>query len=173
MASLTCPVICTWRWNNYYKYLKELKCSYVKGIEPWISGFWILKPFYDFLSFLSRATAFGILTGICKVGAILGNSIFASFVGITKVVPILLASSALVGGGLLALRLPDTRDQVLMWAAWGWNTTPVNGEETCLEENRNVYQYFSANTSYFVGKGGEEETFYWRKVKSLILRTIV
>ncbi|XP_060611611.1 synaptic vesicle glycoprotein 2B [Anolis sagrei] len=61
-----------------------------------------------------RATAFGILNGICKIGAILGNSIFASFVGITKVVPILLASSALVGGGLLALRLPETRDQVLM-----------------------------------------------------------
>ncbi|XP_025022519.1 synaptic vesicle glycoprotein 2B-like isoform X2 [Python bivittatus] len=61
-----------------------------------------------------RATAFGILNGICKVGAILGNSIFASFVGITNVIPILLASSALVGGGLLALRLPETRDQVLM-----------------------------------------------------------
>ncbi|XP_015267507.1 PREDICTED: synaptic vesicle glycoprotein 2B-like [Gekko japonicus] len=61
-----------------------------------------------------RATAFGILNGLCKVGAILGNSIFASFVGITKVVPILLASSALVAGGLLALRLPETRDQVLM-----------------------------------------------------------
>ncbi|NWX82351.1 SV2B protein, partial [Nothoprocta ornata] len=61
-----------------------------------------------------RATAFGILNGLCKFGAILGNSIFASFVGITKVVPILLASSALVGGGLLALRLPETRDQVLM-----------------------------------------------------------
>uniref|UniRef100_A0A6I8P7E0 Synaptic vesicle glycoprotein 2B n=1 Tax=Ornithorhynchus anatinus TaxID=9258 RepID=A0A6I8P7E0_ORNAN len=61
-----------------------------------------------------RATAFGILNGLCKFGAILGNSIFASFVGITKVVPILLASSALVGGGLIALRLPETREQVLM-----------------------------------------------------------
>ncbi|XP_075360325.1 synaptic vesicle glycoprotein 2B isoform X2 [Mycteria americana] len=61
-----------------------------------------------------RATAFGILSGLCKFGAILGNSIFSSFVGITKVVPILLASSALVGGGLLALRLPETREQVLM-----------------------------------------------------------
>nr|XP_034988073.1 synaptic vesicle glycoprotein 2B [Zootoca vivipara] len=61
-----------------------------------------------------RATAFGILNGLCKIGAIFGNAIFASFVGITKVVPILLASSALVAGGLLALRLPETRDQVLM-----------------------------------------------------------
>ncbi|KAG6938773.1 synaptic vesicle glycoprotein 2B [Chelydra serpentina] len=61
-----------------------------------------------------RSTAFGILNGLCKLGAILGNSIFASFVGITKVVPILLASSVLVAGGLLALRLPETREQVLM-----------------------------------------------------------
>ncbi|XP_029431624.1 synaptic vesicle glycoprotein 2B [Rhinatrema bivittatum] len=61
-----------------------------------------------------RATAFGILNGLCKFAAILGNSIFASFVGITKVIPILLASSALVGGGLIALRLPETREQVLM-----------------------------------------------------------
>ncbi|KAL4826180.1 hypothetical protein H8958_020390 [Nasalis larvatus] len=61
-----------------------------------------------------RATAFGILNGLCKFGTILGNTIFASFVGITKVVPILLAAASLVGGGLIALRLPETREQVLM-----------------------------------------------------------
>nr|XP_023408818.1 synaptic vesicle glycoprotein 2B isoform X3 [Loxodonta africana] len=61
-----------------------------------------------------RATAFGILNGLCKFGAILGNTIFSSFVGVTKVVPILLAASSLVGGGLIALRLPETREQVLM-----------------------------------------------------------
>ncbi|XP_037367340.1 synaptic vesicle glycoprotein 2B isoform X4 [Talpa occidentalis] len=61
-----------------------------------------------------RATAFGILNGLCKFGAILGNTIFASFVGITKVIPILLAAASLVGGGLIALRLPETREQVLM-----------------------------------------------------------
>lgn len=65
-------------------------------------------------SFFHRATAFGILNGLCKFGAILGNTIFASFVGITKVVPILLAATSLVGGGLVALRLPETREQVLM-----------------------------------------------------------
>ncbi|XP_068131257.1 synaptic vesicle glycoprotein 2B [Hyperolius riggenbachi] len=61
-----------------------------------------------------RATAFGILNGFCKLAAIFGNSIFASFVGITKVIPILLASTALVGGGLISLRLPETRELVLM-----------------------------------------------------------
>lgn len=68
---------------------------------------------YAFI-FLNRATAFGILNGLCKLAAIFGNSIFASFVGITKVVPILLASTALVGGGLISLRLPETRELVLM-----------------------------------------------------------
>ncbi|KAM4675093.1 synaptic vesicle glycoprotein 2B [Discoglossus pictus] len=61
-----------------------------------------------------RATAFGILNGLCKLAAIFGNSIFASFVGITKVVPILIASAALVGGGLISFRLPETRELVLM-----------------------------------------------------------
>lgn len=61
-----------------------------------------------------RATAFGVLNALCKLAAILGSSIFASFVGITKAVPILLSFVALVGGGLVALRLPDTREKVLL-----------------------------------------------------------
>lgn len=55
-----------------------------------------------------------MLNALCKLAAILGSSIFASFVGITKVVPILLSFAALVGGGLLALRLPDTREKLLL-----------------------------------------------------------
>lgn len=78
-------------------------------------GSWCLSGLFTFF-FFYRATAFGILNGLCKFGAILGNTIFASFVGITKVVPILLAATSLVGGGLIALRLPETREQVLMWA---------------------------------------------------------
>uniref|UniRef100_A0A8C1S9X4 Synaptic vesicle glycoprotein 2Bb n=1 Tax=Cyprinus carpio TaxID=7962 RepID=A0A8C1S9X4_CYPCA len=61
-----------------------------------------------------RATAFGVLNAICKLAAILGSSIFASFVGITKVIPILLSFVALVGGGVLALKLPETREKVLL-----------------------------------------------------------
>uniref|UniRef100_A0A671SRN0 Synaptic vesicle glycoprotein 2B-like n=1 Tax=Sinocyclocheilus anshuiensis TaxID=1608454 RepID=A0A671SRN0_9TELE len=61
-----------------------------------------------------RATAFGVLNAICKLAAILGSSIFASFVGITKVIPILLSFGALVGGGVLALKLPETRKKVLL-----------------------------------------------------------
>lgn len=62
-----------------------------------------------------RATAFGLLNALCKLAAVLGSSIFASFVGITKAIPILLSFSALVCGGLVALKLPDTRQKILHW----------------------------------------------------------
>ncbi|KAK2518143.1 Sv2a [Columba guinea] len=60
-----------------------------------------------------RTTAFGFLNALCKLAAVLGISIFTSFVGITKAVPILLASAALALGSSLALKLPETRGQVL------------------------------------------------------------
>ncbi|XP_058027255.1 synaptic vesicle glycoprotein 2C isoform X1 [Ahaetulla prasina] len=61
-----------------------------------------------------RATGFGFLNALCKAAAVLGNLIFGSFVVIAKSIPILLASTVLVCGGLVGLRLPDTRSQVLM-----------------------------------------------------------
>ncbi|XP_004072481.1 synaptic vesicle glycoprotein 2C [Oryzias latipes] len=61
-----------------------------------------------------RGTGFGFCNALCKLAAVLGNLIFGSLVGITKAIPILMASSVLVGGGLVALRLPDTRANVLM-----------------------------------------------------------
>uniref|UniRef100_A0A671PP84 Synaptic vesicle glycoprotein 2C-like n=1 Tax=Sinocyclocheilus anshuiensis TaxID=1608454 RepID=A0A671PP84_9TELE len=61
-----------------------------------------------------RGTGFGFCNAMCKLAAVLGNIIFGSLVGITKSIPILLASSVLVAGGLVGLRLPDTRNNVLM-----------------------------------------------------------
>lgn len=61
----------------------------------------------------SRTTAFGFLNALCKLAAVLGISIFTSFVGITKAAPILFASAALALGSSLALKLPETRGQVL------------------------------------------------------------
>ncbi|KAK2841768.1 hypothetical protein Q5P01_011968 [Channa striata] len=61
-----------------------------------------------------RATAFGVLNALCKLAAVLGSSIFTSFVGITNLVPVLLSFTVLVCGGLVALKLPDTRDKVLL-----------------------------------------------------------
>ncbi|KAL4623534.1 synaptic vesicle glycoprotein 2B-like [Arapaima gigas] len=60
-----------------------------------------------------RATAFGVLNALCKLAAILSTSIFSALVGITQVVPILMSFLALVCGGLLALKLPETREKVL------------------------------------------------------------
>nr|XP_023678697.1 synaptic vesicle glycoprotein 2C [Paramormyrops kingsleyae]XP_023678698.1 synaptic vesicle glycoprotein 2C [Paramormyrops kingsleyae] len=61
-----------------------------------------------------RGTGFGFCNAMCKLAAVLGNMIFGSLVGITKAIPILLASTVLVCGGLVGLRLPDTRSNVLM-----------------------------------------------------------
>ncbi|KAJ8405655.1 hypothetical protein AAFF_G00316350 [Aldrovandia affinis] len=61
-----------------------------------------------------RGTGFGFCNALCKLAAVLGNMIFGSLVGITKAIPILLASTVLVCGGLVGLRLPDTRANVLM-----------------------------------------------------------
>ncbi|XP_034040415.1 synaptic vesicle glycoprotein 2Ba [Thalassophryne amazonica] len=60
-----------------------------------------------------RGTAFGVLNTICKFAAIIASFIFAAFIGITKIIPVFLAFSALVCGGLLALKLPETREKVL------------------------------------------------------------
>lgn len=70
------------------------------------------SPFHLLLSL--RGTGFGFCNALCKLAAVLGNLIFGSLVGITKAIPILLASAVLVGGGLVGLRLPDTRANVLM-----------------------------------------------------------
>ncbi|XP_060796450.1 synaptic vesicle glycoprotein 2Ba [Neoarius graeffei] len=61
----------------------------------------------------NRATAFGVLNGLCKLAAIISTFIFSKFVGITKIVPILLSFSALMCGGLLAFKLPETREVIL------------------------------------------------------------
>ncbi|KAJ3608767.1 hypothetical protein NHX12_023297 [Muraenolepis orangiensis] len=60
-----------------------------------------------------RTTAFGFLNALCKLAAVLGISIFQSFVGVTKAAPILLAAGALAAGSFLATKLPETRGQVL------------------------------------------------------------
>uniref|UniRef100_A0A672F9F7 Synaptic vesicle glycoprotein 2B-like n=1 Tax=Salarias fasciatus TaxID=181472 RepID=A0A672F9F7_SALFA len=60
-----------------------------------------------------RGTAFGILNGLCKFAAIVASFIFAAFIGVTKIIPIFLAFAALVCGGLVALKLPETREKIL------------------------------------------------------------
>ncbi|CAM9796863.1 synaptic vesicle glycoprotein 2C-like [Lethenteron reissneri] len=61
-----------------------------------------------------RTTAFGFLNAMSRLAAVFGNVIFDSTVGSGKTVAVLLASTVLVGGGFVALRMPDTRRQILM-----------------------------------------------------------
>ncbi|XP_061077207.1 synaptic vesicle glycoprotein 2C [Conger conger] len=60
-----------------------------------------------------RSTALGLLTGVSRVGAIMGNMVFGQLVDSHCAVPILLVSALLLTGGLTALRLPHTRQTAL------------------------------------------------------------
>lgn len=55
-----------------------------------------------------RSTAFGLQTGIARIGAILGNVIFGELVDANCVIPMLLVASLLGFGGLSSLALPNT-----------------------------------------------------------------
>ncbi|KAK3780376.1 hypothetical protein RRG08_061997 [Elysia crispata] len=55
-----------------------------------------------------RSTAFGMQTGIARIGAILGNVIFGQLVDVNCIVPMLLVASLLGFGGLSSLALPNT-----------------------------------------------------------------
>ncbi|XP_027016953.2 synaptic vesicle glycoprotein 2Ba [Tachysurus fulvidraco] len=60
-----------------------------------------------------RATAFGVLNSLSKLAAIISTFVFSKFVGITKIIPIILSFSAMACGGLLAFKLPETREVIL------------------------------------------------------------
>lgn len=57
---------------------------------------------------LLRSTASGVLSGLGRIAAILGNVTFGELVGTSCMVPMLLVAGLLGGGGLLALKLPNT-----------------------------------------------------------------
>ncbi|XP_029379298.1 synaptic vesicle glycoprotein 2C isoform X2 [Echeneis naucrates] len=60
-----------------------------------------------------RSSALGFFTGVGRVAAITGNIVFGKFVDTNCAVPILLVSSLLFTGGLVALLLPQTRQTEL------------------------------------------------------------
>ncbi|KAI4891393.1 hypothetical protein NFI96_024978 [Prochilodus magdalenae] len=89
-----------------------------------------------------RTTAFGFLNALCKLAAVLGISIFQSFVGITKAVPILFASGALAAGSFLALKLPETRGQTITGGISGWAScaNPVCGQQAAVSSSLFVHR---------------------------------
>lgn len=120
--------------------------------------FWVFAVFW-----FCRATAFGILNGICKFAAIMASFIFAAFIGITKIVPIFLAFAALVCGGLVALKLPETREKILSWRhksetqtltitnwrklVFGGQTSLKSKQEGCWRKGSVVWLVFYLPTS--------------------------
>ncbi|XP_043933745.1 synaptic vesicle glycoprotein 2C-like [Protopterus annectens] len=57
-----------------------------------------------------RSSALGFFTGVGRVAAILGNVTFGQLLDVTCAVPILLVSVLLFLGGLISLRLPNTKN---------------------------------------------------------------
>lgn len=60
-----------------------------------------------------RSTAFGFFTGVGRIAAITGNVVFGRLVDSNCAVPVLLVSALLLGGGLVALLLPQTKQTEL------------------------------------------------------------
>ncbi|KAK3580500.1 hypothetical protein CHS0354_001097 [Potamilus streckersoni] len=55
-----------------------------------------------------RSTAFGVMTGIARIAAILGNVVFGQLVDIHCSIPIIMVSILLAFGGLCSVKLPNT-----------------------------------------------------------------
>ncbi|XP_048769762.1 synaptic vesicle glycoprotein 2C-like [Ostrea edulis] len=55
-----------------------------------------------------RSTAFGILSGVGRIAAILGNVVFGELVDLHCSIPMILVAGLLVFGGLISIRLPST-----------------------------------------------------------------
>ncbi|KAL5009488.1 hypothetical protein ScPMuIL_011793 [Solemya velum] len=55
-----------------------------------------------------RSTAMGLLTGLSRVSAILGNQAFGQLVDVHCAVPLILVASLLAFGGLISIKLPNT-----------------------------------------------------------------
>lgn len=60
-----------------------------------------------------RSSALGVFTGAGRVAAIMGNVVFGQLVDSNCAVPLLMVSALLLAGGLVALRLPQTKQTEL------------------------------------------------------------
>ncbi|XP_073687842.1 synaptic vesicle glycoprotein 2B [Garra rufa] len=60
-----------------------------------------------------RSSALGVFTGVGRVAAIMGNVVFGQLVDSNCAIPLLMVSALLLAGGLVALRLPQTKQTEL------------------------------------------------------------
>ncbi|XP_070536427.1 synaptic vesicle glycoprotein 2C-like [Ptychodera flava] len=61
-----------------------------------------------------RTSAFGFLTALARVGAVLGNVAFGRFLSVSKAIPILIVAGLFLFGGGMSVKLPNTRGIILM-----------------------------------------------------------
>ncbi|XP_002737314.1 synaptic vesicle glycoprotein 2C-like [Saccoglossus kowalevskii] len=61
-----------------------------------------------------RATAFGLLSAFSRIGGVLGNVSFGNFLHVSRAIPVLLSAAVFGIGGILSLKLPDTRKSLLV-----------------------------------------------------------
>ncbi len=67
----------------------------------------------NLLHYISRATASGFLSSLGRIAAILGNVSFGSFISVSKAIPILLTAAILALGGLVSIKLPESRERMM------------------------------------------------------------
>ena len=61
------------------------------------------------LIYIFRTTANGVLMGVGRIAAILGNVVFGQLVDVNCMIPMVMVSSLLCLGGLISLKLPNSQ----------------------------------------------------------------
>ena len=62
---------------------------------------------------LHRTTAYGFLSATSRVAGVLGSLCFGQFIYSSRAVPMLTTAAVLAVGGVVAVRLPETRDNLV------------------------------------------------------------
>ncbi|CAM1300985.1 SV2A (predicted) [Pycnogonum litorale] len=60
-----------------------------------------------------RSTGYGTIAASCRIGGMLGNIIFGQFIGVSRAVPMVTTTVVLIIGGLTAIKIPETRDNLM------------------------------------------------------------
>jgi len=61
-----------------------------------------------------RSTAFGLFSGVGRIGAILGNLVFGQFEDVNQSIPLVLSSIALWSACIATLFLPETKNRPIV-----------------------------------------------------------
>ncbi|XP_055949084.1 synaptic vesicle glycoprotein 2C-like [Argiope bruennichi] len=59
------------------------------------------------------STGYGFLSAVSRLAAILGNLTFAHYISVSKALPVLTTATVLMVGALAALKLKETKDNLM------------------------------------------------------------